>query len=169
MEKIVLDADVIINFSKANCLSLLADLVPLYECVVLDNVHDEINKKTRNELDNNINLLKKIVLMSFPQNAEMIREYAKLTKKFGKGESACMAYCRYSNNVVGSSNFKDVRDYCTDNGIRYVGTVDFLYYGISNGVIEKEEAERLLADMIRKGGKLPREVDFSTYIPTAVL
>lgn len=42
----------------------------------------------------------------------IIQEYYRLKNKFGKGESACMAYCRYSNDVIGSSNLKDILSYC---------------------------------------------------------
>jgi hypothetical protein len=40
--KIVLDADVLIHFSKAGCLSLLPNILPEYECIVLDYVYEEI-------------------------------------------------------------------------------------------------------------------------------
>ena len=80
-----------------------------------------------------------------------------------------MSYCRFTSNVVGSSNFKDIRDYCSENNILYVGTVDFLYYGIKNGVINEKDAESLLYSMINQGAKLPSFFDYSTHIPFAIL
>ena len=52
--KIVLDADVIIHFIEANSFSLLPDIFPEYEYVVLDVVYNEIarNIKTKNFIDN---------------------------------------------------------------------------------------------------------------------
>lgn len=52
--KIVLDADVIIHFIKADCFSLLPDIFPEYEYIILDVVYNEISKnsKTRDFIDN---------------------------------------------------------------------------------------------------------------------
>ena len=41
--KIVLDADVIIHFSKGGYLSLLPQIFPDYEYVVLDKVYNELS------------------------------------------------------------------------------------------------------------------------------
>lgn len=168
-KKIVLDADVIINFSKVKKLFQLTSFLPNYDFIILDIVYNEINEKIRIEIDNIINSLKTFSKEDFPQHEDMMCEYAKLTRKFGKGESACMSFCRFSSNVVGSSNFIDIRQYCTKNNIQYVGTIDFLYYGIKNRVINEKEAERLLNSMIDQGAKLPSFFDYSTHIPSAIL
>lgn len=168
-KKIVLDADVIINFSKVNRLYQLACFLPKYDFIVLDIVYNEINNRIRSDLKNVIDSFNEISLVTFPQDVNMMSEYGKLTRNFGKGESACMSYCRFSSNVVGSSNFIDIREYCTKNSIPYVGTVDFLYYGIKNGVINEKEAERLLNSMINQGAKLPSFFDYSTHTPSAIL
>lgn len=168
-KKIVLDADVIINFSKVKKLFQLTSFLPNYDFIILDIVYNEINEKIRIEIDNIINSLNTFSKVDFPQHEDMMCEYAKLTRKFGKGESACMSFCRFSDNVVGSSNFKDIRNYCTENNIKYIGTVDFLYYGIKNGVIKEKEAKRLLNEMINLGGKVPDFFDSSTYIPSTPL
>ena len=51
--KIVLDADVIIHFMEADCFSLLPDIFPEYEYLILDVVYDEISKnsKTKDFID----------------------------------------------------------------------------------------------------------------------
>lgn len=54
-KKIVLDADVIINFSKVKKLYQLARFLPNYDFIVLDIVYNEINNSVRIELDNIIN------------------------------------------------------------------------------------------------------------------
>ena len=167
---IVLDADVIINFSKVECLSRITSFLPNYDFIVLDKVYDELKDSLKNELRNNITYLKKIRKIEFPDgNVNILKEYATLIKKFGKGESACMSYCRFTDNVVGSSNFKDIRDYCNNNNILYIGTVDFLYYGIKNKIIKQKEAEDILKKMIEKGSKLPQGINFSNYNPTNIL
>ena len=45
--KIVLDADVIIHFIEADCFSLLPDIFPEYEYVVLDVVYNEVAKNNK--------------------------------------------------------------------------------------------------------------------------
>jgi len=51
--KIVLDADVIIHFSKGGALSLLPKIFPEYDYIVLSIVYDEI-KTVAKQLDNQI-------------------------------------------------------------------------------------------------------------------
>lgn len=160
--KIVLDADVIIHFSKGNRLTLLAQIFPNYDYVVLSTVYNEVLPPIRLELDNNINLLRKISLVNFCHTGEMMREYALLTRTFGKGESACMSYCKFNNDVIGSSNLKDIREYCNTNNITYLTTIDFLYYAIKKQLMTIEEANEFVNKVTSKGSKLP-EVDFNTY------
>ena len=167
--KIVLDADVIINFSRASILSQLTDILKNYDFIVLDKVYNEVLGDTKRELDHNVQLLKKIAIVPFPANLDMIKEYAKLVKTFGKGESACMAYCKFTDDVVGSSNFKDVSDYCKNNDITYLGTVDFLYYAVKNEIMTEEEATKSMNDMITKGSRLPIGTNFNNYHPTSIL
>ena len=50
--KIVLDADVIIHFTKGGILHLLPDFLPGYEFIVLDIVHNEIPQILLSTLDN---------------------------------------------------------------------------------------------------------------------
>lgn len=166
--KIVLDADVIINFSRASILSRLTDIMKNYDFIVLDKVYNEVLGDTKRELNHNVQLLKKIAIVPFPANRDMIMEYAKLVKTFGKGESACMAYCKFTDDVVGSSNFKDVSDYCKNNNITYLGTVDFLYYAVKNGIMTEEEATKNMNDMIAQGSRLPG-INFQNYKPTSIL
>ncbi|MDY9919809.1 MAG: hypothetical protein U2P89_13195 [Proteiniphilum sp.] len=49
-----------------------------------------------------------------------------------------MAYCRYRNNVLASSNLKNIVDYCEENKITYFTTMDFLY----QAMISKMMSER---------------------------
>ena len=56
-KKIVLDADVIINFSKVKKLFQLTSFLPNYDFIILDIVYNEINEKIRIEIDNIINSL----------------------------------------------------------------------------------------------------------------
>ncbi|MCQ2230358.1 MAG: hypothetical protein MJZ30_00690 [Paludibacteraceae bacterium] len=162
--QIVLDADVIIHFSKGDLLSTLPDFLPMYDFVVLDKVMEEINEPIKTQLNKQISLLKNIRVVDFGTTAEERKEYAMLTSKLflGKGESACMAYCRFNHDVVGSSNLKDIANYCKENSIVYLTTLDFLHYGISSGKITDKEANEFISVVNDKGSKLPI-VDMSVY------
>jgi len=107
--QIVLDADVVIHFSKGGRLSQLPSIFPDYEYVLLEAVHEELLSDIKTQIDNQITLLKNITLLPFAPRGEMLREYAMLRSRFGKGESACMAYCLFTHNVIGSSNLRDIR------------------------------------------------------------
>jgi len=109
--KIILDADVIIHFSKGGWLNALPSIFKGYEYSILDTVYKEILNPIRNELDNQIHFLKNITLIPFNPLGEMLKEYAKLSSTLGKGESACMAYCKYNHDVIGSSNLRDINNF----------------------------------------------------------
>lgn len=74
-----------------------------------------------------------------------------------------MVYCRYHHDVVGSSNTKDITDYCNEYGITYLTTNDFLYYAIQKDLLTIEEASNFIT-RVRKMGSYPPVVNFSTYI-----
>lgn len=164
--KIVLDADVIIHFSKVGKLKLLPKIIPDYQFLVLDVVKREIPALLMSELNQMITRDKTIIEERFGMTSGESREFARLTSvsglALGKGESACMVYCRYHNNVLGSSNLRDVRQYCEEYGITYLTTIDFLYYAIQRGVMTKKEAEGFIRQVVALGSKLPC-VDFDTY------
>lgn len=52
--KIVLDADVIIHFVKAGQFTILLDIFPEYQYLILDVVYDEVavNRTTKAQIDN---------------------------------------------------------------------------------------------------------------------
>lgn len=165
--KIVLDADVIIHFAKGGMLSLLPQFLKEYQFIVLDVVKNELRGEILKQLERQIYFLRNIDEETFGQSSEQRKEFARLTSisglALGRGESACMVYCRYNHDVVGSSNVSDVTAYCTEHGITYLTTNDFLYYGISRGIITKEQAVEFIQE-VRSKGSFPPEVDFETYV-----
>ena len=166
--KIVLDADVIIHFYKGGLLTFLPNILSEYEHIVLSHVRNEILYDIRSALDNQKLLLKNITYVDFAPQKEMAKEYAQLVKRFGKGESACMAYCKYTNNVVGSSNLRDIKDYCAQNNITYLTTCDFLYYAWRRQKMNIEEINNFISAVKSRGSKLP-DFDIQTYQPNAIL
>ena len=164
----MLDADVIIHFSKGGLLSLLPQIFPEYEYIVLDKVYNELSS-VKNQLDNQIQFFGNITMVEFTPTAEIMREYAVLKSKFGDGESACMAYCRYTANIIGSSNLRDIRNYCTDYGITYLTTLDFLYYAWHRGLLTEKDCEDFIQDVTSKGSHLPKIDNIMAYSPNVGL
>jgi len=76
--KIILDADVIIHFSKGSRLNQLPLILPNYSFSLLDVVYEELNDDYRNELSNHIHFLKKITLINFNPLGIQQKEYAEL-------------------------------------------------------------------------------------------
>lgn len=165
--KIVVDADVLIHFSKASCLSLLPQIFPEYDYIILDTVYKE-TRTIQNEIDNLCHFLKTMSILTFSPSGDMLREYANLLKTFGKGESACMSYCKFTHNVVGSSNLKDIKIYCRDNGITYLTTLDFFYYAWIRKVMDVQSIEEAISQIVSKGSRLPK-IDITTYVPNSII
>ena len=163
--KVILDADVVIHFSKGGYLSILPTILSGYEHIVLDKVYEEIKHVIKIQLDNQINILKNIKLEKYaPKGAEMI-EFAQLSRKIGKGESACLAYCRFNQNVIGSSNLSDIKKYCETNQITYLTTLDFLYFAIQKKIMSVSDADEFIRTVIDKDSKLPN-ISMATYVCT---
>ncbi len=166
--KVVLDADVIIHFSKGGCLSILPTILSGYKHIILDKVYEEIKHSIKNQLDNQINLLGNIKVEKYiPKGAEMI-EFAKLSRNIGKGESACLAYCRFNQNVIGSSNLSDIKNYCETHKITYLTTLDFLYFAIQKGLMSVSEADHFIQEVIQKDSKLPN-VSMVTFVSSVTI
>ena len=166
--KIVLDADVIIHFIKGGRFSLLLDIFPEYEYLILDVVYNEVtvNRVSKTQIDNTLQFLKsRISLVNFTPSGDSRLEYARLISTLGRGESACMVFCRDNNDVRGSSNLRDIKEYCDKNQITYLTTIDFLYYAYVRKKMTEEECGKFIADVNSKGSRLP-VVDIMTYFPT---
>lgn len=164
--KIVLDADVINHFAKGGLLPLLPKIFPEFQYIVLDVVRRELLSLILPLLEKQVTKEKNIYYEVFGASSGEKKEYLRLTSTkglhLGRGESACMVYCRYHHDVVGSSNLKDITDYCDEFGITYLTTNDFLFYAIRRGLLTKEQADSFVADVRSKGSRLPR-VDFDFY------
>lgn len=169
--KIVLDADVIIHFAKGGKLDMLPGILLEFQFMVLDVVKKEIPVLIMSMLQKCIAQDKTIMEEVFGKSAGEMKEFARLISKdglaLGRGESACMVYCLYHHDVVGSSNTKDVTTYCDEKGITYLTTCDFLYYAIKRGLMTKAEADAFIA-VVRRRGSFPPIVDFDTYVCTKI-
>lgn len=163
--KIVLDADVIIHFMEADCFSLLPDIFPEYEYLILDVVYNEISKnpETKIFIDNNLRYLPKLKKESFLPKGESMKEFFSLQRTLGKGESACMIYCKDNRDVLGSSNIRDVKEYCSQNNITFLTTLDFLYYAYCRKKMSKEACTEFMLAVKKAGSKIPA-TDITQYV-----
>lgn len=161
--KIIIDADVLIHFSKAERLSMLPTIFPEYEYAILSAVYEE-TISIRNQIDNQIRFMKNMVIIPFSPTGQMKLEYVRLLSKYGKGESACMAYCKFTNDVIGSSNLNDIKEYCQQNQITYLTTLDFLYYAFERKKMTDKDCDEFINAVNQKGSRLPA-VNIATYTP----
>jgi predicted nucleic acid-binding protein len=166
-EKLILvDADVIFHLFRAERMSLLKEL---YEgrMYVLDMVVEELKSFAPSQLDF---IIKLGILqeMSFPtSNKEILSEYNRLKKEDkGKGESACMAVCRYQKNIIASNNLKDIKPYCQQFLIEYLTTMDILAVGYLKGKLTVAEADYCIYVIKSQRGKLPRYDKIEDFIKT---
>ena len=72
--RIVLDADVLLHFAKAQRLSMLPEILPEYDHIVLDVVYGEV-KSIQRQLGNQIDLIKNISMEQFNPRNDMMVEY----------------------------------------------------------------------------------------------
>lgn len=86
-----------------------------------------------------------------------------MQQTLGKGESACMIYCREHQDVLGSSNLRDIKEYCFQNNITYLTTLDFLYYAYCRKKMTQQECAEFMQAVNDAGSKLPI-IDITQYI-----
>jgi len=153
--QLVVDADVLIHFSKGRRLLQFASIFPEFDVVILDEVYSEL-EQVKFDIDRLVEFGQKILRFPPPSNNyEMLKEYAILNSDRGKGESACMAYCYFTKNTLASSNLLDIKEYCQNNDIRYLTTMDCLYYAKERGILTEAECNEFIAEVKSKGSKLP--------------
>jgi len=166
--QIVIDANVIIHFIKGKALDSLHKIFPQYKFVIIDEL---LNKELRNlnstrvYLDNFLHYFpQSITVIKWSPNYEMIKELGILTNKYGYGESLCMVYCKYNNDVVASSDVKDITDYCDRNGIQYITTLDFLWQAYSTKIMTEKQCNDFINE-VNKGIKSLNVSKITEYTP----
>ena len=153
-KKILLDADVIIHFIKGDQIGILHTIFhnKLY---LLDVVFAEVFKGSLRIQVENLYRYHMIHDLSISNDLNVLKEYARLKKIYGSGESACMAYCKFHQDVLASSNLKDIKRYCEENEIQYLTTMDFLFEAYQKGILDEAECDYFIHNVKSKGSKLP--------------
>lgn len=154
-KKIILDADVIIHFCKGGQLDMLPQIYPNKLCVPDIVYHEALSKQFKTEIDNlfNTNQVEKLEIKT---ELNVLIEYKRLQSiGLGRGESVCMSYCRYHNDVIGSSNLKDIRQYCEKFNIIYLTTMDFLAEAYRTDKMDDAACDFFIYNVKLKGSRLP--------------
>ncbi|MBA7525710.1 hypothetical protein ES705_17863 [subsurface metagenome] len=166
-KKILLDADVISHFIKGDQLNFLPQIFP-NKLLILDIVKQEISRRSgwdqviQQFIDNT-----DVQVVAFPQEIEFLKEYAHLTSTgghaLGKGESACLVYCRYNKDILASRNLKDILRYRDFHNIEYLTTKEILVEGYNKGILSEKDCNDFINKIKKKGSKFPYDT-FSLII-----
>lgn len=153
--KILLDSDVVRHFINGGQLSKLAAIFP-NRFIMLDKVKNEL-LRSKNLVQTITDFLNTspIQQLPFPTSIEIIIEYAYLTRRFGEGESACMAVAKHQRQYIASSNLNDIKEFCAKNEIKYYTTMDILVEAFKKNILTIEECNAFILDVKAKGSKLP--------------
>lgn len=152
---ILLDADVIIHFVKGDKISALMELFPR-RMVLLDRVDEELkNNKLVSAVVENMIRFRSLTVVPFPKDLPVLKEYAQLIKTKGKGESACLAFCRYHPHIIASSNLNDIRQYCDEHQVAYLTTMDILCIALYRGILTDAECNTFIQTVRSSNSKLP--------------
>jgi hypothetical protein len=158
---ILIDADVISHFIRANEHLELPNIFPNNPIHILDKVHAELQAWPSPEMLNCVSDLlssKKMRLINFPDDNDLIvREYAYIKSRLfkGDGESACLAVARYQSKILASSNLKDTQSYCSMHTIDYLTTMDFLCEALSKNLFDINRCNQFINRVITARGRLP--------------
>ena len=157
--KIVLDSDVVIHFIKGEQFPMIHQIFPEFEYVILDIVlNEELRKRdaTRKYLDAYFYHFKDVIkVVQWDPDYEVASEFASLLKRFNMGESACMVYCKHNRDVIASSNLRDITEYCLQNQITWLTTMDFLGQAFKNKLLTETECDEFIQKVLKRGSKLP--------------
>ncbi len=155
---ILIDADVFIHLKLVGLLIYLPKIIEPYSLSMLKNVLDELIRfrSEKNEILNLIDMMKILIInLDSIDNDDMIYEYAKLITTMGDGESATLAYARFSDKKIISNNLSDIRNYCEANGILYLTTIDVFDVAVRKGIISLNEANEYMNTLLQKEKKVP--------------
>ncbi len=155
---ILIDADVVSHFITGGQILKLPTIftIPLK---ILDKVYAELSKfnSKKRHVDNLVNY-KLIEVIPFPEdNAEIKKEYYHIKKLMfkGDGEAACLAVVRHTNDIIASSNLKDIKSYCVMHSVEYLTTMDFLCEALKKSILSEAQCDEFIAKVLKAGSKLP--------------
>lgn len=155
MKKILFDADVLIHFSKGDALDVLPELFA-GRMAVLEQVRGELHPSSdaRAWVDTQIEQ-ETIEYAELPASIDIIQEYATLTRRMGRGESACLVMARFDDRYLASSNIRDIQKYCNKHRIGFVTTMDVICMLEDSGIWSRTECNEFLTLVKQRKSRLP--------------
>lgn len=160
MEEIYLDSDVLIHFVKGEALGVLP-MIYGNRLNVLDLVAYELKSgfkpDSRQQLANAVRA-KLIKVVEFPTDIGIVREFIALNRSLpgnSQGECACMVYVKNFGGIIASSNMRDVHNYCEENGLKHITTMDILVSAFDSGFMTESECNRFIKKVRKRGSVLP--------------
>ena len=153
---ILVDTDVLSHFIATGKIDYLSQILSPHTIFIVEQVYEEASyhpffEDRKQDLDKWMKLFG-IQKIPFPSSNKLIRlEYYRLKKespRFGNGERACMAIARYNKEVIASSNFRDVANYCKEYDIEYIGVLDILLIAIRKGIFDINTCNKFIHDAI---------------------
>ena len=157
-KKLILDTDVLIHFIKGEFLFSIPLVIP-NDLIILDKVYNEIVQRRQKEIIDKFIDLPSARLVQLPEEPDYVAEYAHLISTrglcLGKGESACLVFARFNNDILASSNHKDIRRYCDYHRIDHIDTIDILMIGFKKGNFTEKDCDNFIRNVRNKGSKLP--------------
>jgi len=141
---VLVDNTVLSNFVKVNRLNLIKrafDRVYVTE-QVLEEFRFGVKRGVLPDVELDFEILK--------LKDEEVELYNALRVKLGKGEASCLAIAKHRNMKVLTDD-SDARKMANILGVPVSGTIGVLVRCVEEGVITKEEGNRILKEMIAKG------------------
>lgn len=175
---LLIDNDVLSHFAATGNLDILSQILSKHTIFIHEVVLKEAEKFKKDP--NRITDIKswmqrqKIQVLHFPQgyNSPQKLDFYKLGKEYralDPGERAIIACAKNGGEIVVSSNFKDVKSYCEENHIEYIGTFDILTIAMMKGIWSEANCNYFISEAIRiNGARFPNTV-IGGYTPTREL
>jgi predicted nucleic acid-binding protein len=161
IKAILIDADVLIHFSLGDTVLRISEIYPQYEKWVMDVVESEISKRlsaAHHQLQFILNqsIFKRVEMPAIksPAYAEFLR-LKRENPRIGEGEAACMAFARFNDHILASSNFRDIKKYCEEYNILYISTMDLLKEALDKSIMSEEECDKFIEKVKKQGSQLP--------------
>ncbi len=155
---ILIDADVVSHFIYAGELDFISKIFP-NKIVILDKVYGELSNFKRKITEVERLVKDKIIeVLPFPEENEIIKkEYAHIRKVMfkGEGESACLAFVAHTQDIIASSNLKDIANYCRNHSIDYLSTMDFLCEALRIKLFDINRCNSFISKVLQNKNKLP--------------
>ena len=172
---LLIDNDVLSHFAATGHLEDLSTILEKHTIMLVDKVYSEARKFRGDPMRiQNIDAWIKahaigIIPITRPVGSHQMQEYLRLGREcpaLDDGERAICACAKHGGEVVVSSNFRDVKDYCEQNKIEYIGTMDVLMIAIGKGIWTDVECNKFISEAIRINSARFPCGDINKYTPT---